>query len=164
MKAAKIPLIDIRNNSVKVLSTIFILVFILSCNDEDELILDTTTLQGKWIEVEPEDLIQFAGENHTFTFTEDSFFLAIDSWTDVVIPGDSCEDCPSITYIKGEYSLELNQKIYFDGVRCLDSNYIHITPPEIPGYSIDYSYKLKSLNTIVLNPQSEYESITMIKE
>lgn len=44
------------------------------CEKDQELILETTILQGTWVEVEPEDLAQYAGTNHTLTFLEDSFF------------------------------------------------------------------------------------------
>jgi len=64
MKTTKISIISIRINSVKILLTIFVLIFMLSCKDDDELALETTTLQGTWVEIEPEDLIQFAGSNH----------------------------------------------------------------------------------------------------
>ena len=165
MKTTKIPIINIRINSIKILLTIFALIFMFSCKDEEELILETTTLQGKWVEVEPDDLVQFAGENHTFIFEQDSFFLKIHSWTDVLyVDEDGNPVGPdSYGYIKGVYSFDLD-KVYFNGVRCLDSNYVQIAPVDIPAYNIGYSYNLKSLNTIVLNPMSEYESITLVKE
>ena len=165
MKTTKIPIINIRINSIKILLTIFALTFMFSCKEEEELILETATLQGKWVEVEPEDLIQFAGSNHTFLFKQDSFFLKIHSWTDVVyVDEDGNSVGPdSYGYIKGVYSFDLD-KVYFNGVRCLDSNFVQIAPVDIPAYNIGYSYNLKSLNTIVLNPMSEYESITLVKE
>ena len=137
----------------------------LNCKDDDELILETTTLEGKWVEVEPEDLGQFVGSNHTFIFEQDSFFLKIHSWTDVVYVDEdgNSVDPDSYGYIKGKYSFDID-KVYFNGVRCLDSNYVQSAPVEVPAYNIGYHYKLKSSNTLVLNPESEYESITLIKE
>ena len=135
-----------------------------SCKDDDELILETTILQGTWVEVEPEDLIQMAGENHTFIFREDSFFLKIDPWTDVVSPEDTCSNCPDFIYVKGEYFFDLNT-INFDGERGLDSNFSEPDDTsKLSTFNVTYDYKLRSSNTLVLNPESEFESITLVKE
>ena len=79
MKTTEFHVIRIHIKWVKVLLTIVVIIFMQSCKDEDELMLETTTLKGTWVKIEPEDIMQFAGSNHTFTFTEDSFFLAIES-------------------------------------------------------------------------------------
>ena len=165
MKTTTISRTSIRINLVRVLLTIFALTFMMSCKDDDELILETTTLQGTWGEVEPEDQTQLVGSNHTFIFEQDRFFLKIHSWTDqLYVDEDGNSVGPdSYGYIKGKYSFDLD-KVYFAGVRCLDSNYVHSAPAEVPAYNIGYSYKLKSSNTLVLNPELEFESITLIKE
>ena len=164
MKATKISGLSIPVRLVKIMLPILSIAFLLSCKDDDQPLLGTSMLQGKWVEKEPEDLIQFAGTNHTFVFREDSFFIKIESWTDVVDPGDPCEGCPGYVYAKGEYAFDLTT-INFEGKIGLDSNFAE------PGdrgrvltYNLTYNYKLKSSSILVLNPESEYESITLVKE
>ncbi len=164
MKTTKFPGINIRIKSVNILLAIFAVIFLISCKNEDELFLEKTILQGSWVEVEPEGLVQLAGENHTFIFNEDSFFLKIDPWTDVVYPDDTCSTCPDFIYVKGEYSFDLNT-ISLEGKQGLLSDF---TEPEdnrkILIYQVTYNYELKSSNTLILNPESEYESITLVKD
>ncbi|WP_321371381.1 hypothetical protein [uncultured Draconibacterium sp.] len=163
MKTTKIYLAKNLRVLVKMLALNLFVILLASC-DKVEPLLDQSILQGTWRETEPEDLIQFAGSNHTFKFREDSFFLALEFWTDVVYPDDPCEGCPTFSYIKGEYSFDLD-KIYLDGVRCLDSTYADRPDGnEVPGYTISYPYKMKSSTRIILDPESEYESITLVKE
>ncbi|MDX8340946.1 hypothetical protein SLH46_17235 [Draconibacterium sp. IB214405] len=151
--------------NVKILALILGIVFTVSC-EKDEPPLDQSLLQGTWGEIEPENLGQFAGSNHTFTFKEDSFFLELFSWTDVLYideDGNPVEP-ESYGYIKGIYSFDLDN-IYFDGVRCLDSTYAERPDgDEVPGYIMSYSYEIKSSIRIILAPESDYESITLVKE
>jgi len=166
MKRTKFPKINIQIKLVKILLTIFAIIFMLSCKDEDEIILEKTILQGTWVEVEPEDLEQYAGENHTFIFREDSFFLKLVSWTDVVYYDEEGNWIvgPQYGYRKGEYSFDANT-ITFNGKLGLDSDFAEPNDTStLKTFQLTYDYQLKSLNTIILNPESEYESITLVKE
>ncbi len=164
MKTTKIPGLKIPGRLVKILLPVLCLTLLLSCKDDDQPLLETSMLQGKWVEKEPEDLIQFAGTNHTFVFREDSFFIKIESWTDVVEPEDPCDGCPGYVYAKGEYSFDLTT-INFEGKIGLDSNFAEPGDPgRVLTYSVTYNYTLKSSSILVLGPELEYESITLVKE
>jgi len=151
---------------VSMLLMVFGLIFTISCKDEDEPILESQLLQGTWVEIEPKDLGQFAGSNHTFVFREDSFFLKIESWTDVVYQDEEGNwvGPTHYGYRKGVYAFDANT-ITFNGKLGLDSDF---TGPsdgsKLQTFQMTYDYKLKSSNKIVLNPESEYESITLIKD
>ena len=165
METQKNVTLNNAQRCVKLLLLIVAIILTVSCEKEEPL-LDQSIILGTWEEVEPEDLGQFAGSNHTFIFREDSFFLEIHSWTDVVYQDENGNwvGPDSYGYIKGEYSFDLD-KIYFDGVRCLDSTYAdRPADDEVPGYNIGYPYKMKSSTRIILDPESEYESITLVKE
>ncbi|WP_167618637.1 hypothetical protein [Maribellus sediminis] len=109
---------------VKLLSLIVSFVFILSCKDEEDLILETGMLQGTWIEVEPEDLNQFAGNNHTIEFRKDSFFVKIESWTDVVYEDENGNQVGpySYGYRKGVYGFD-ETTITLNGLYGLNSDF-----------------------------------------
>jgi len=156
----------VKNGYVKILIIIIGIAFTISCKDEEDLILETTMLQGTWVEVEPEDLGQFVGSNHSFTFREDSFFLKLYSWTDVVyVDEDGNWLGPNqYGYRKGKYSFDANT-IRFEGMGGLNSDFTEpVDFSQVNVFHWTFNYRLKSTNTIILNPDSEYESITLVKE
>lgn len=163
MKTTTFPIIKIYIRLVAALLTIVTITFIQSCKDEDEIVLGTTMLQGTWIEIE--DPIQHDYTNRTFIFQEDSFFLRTELWSDIVYPEDTISGSSNnFYYYKGKYSFDANT-ITFEGKEGFDSNFAE---PEdasrIRYFHAKFDYELKSLNTIVLNPEPEEQSITLVKE
>lgn len=67
-------------------------------------------------------------------------------------------------YRKGEYSFDANT-ITFNGTLGLDSDFNEPNDTsKLQAFQLSYNYQLKSSNTMILNPESEYESITLVKE
>ncbi len=110
-----------------------------------------TRLSGKWTERVPDGISYYVATLHSFTFTEDSFFAKIISWTDaiVILPDDPCpEQAYSETYVKGKYALT-NDSIYFSGKLC-DALYQDLLPA--CNGTTDYikSFKLFQSDTVLI--------------
>jgi len=165
MKPTRIHTLNNRNRIIKIVFVLLGILIIQSCSDQEEYILESDLLQGTWVEVEPESLGQFAGSTYIFTFRADSFFLEIFSWTDVVGFDEDGNPIDPISYgyLKGDYSFDENT-ITFNGMRGLNSDFSEpADTSQLSTYHMSYNYKLESLNKLVLNPESEYESITLVK-
>lgn len=165
MKPTKLHTLTIRNRIVKTVIVLLGILIIQSCHDQEEYILEAELLQGTWHEVEPEGLGQFAGTTYTFTFQADSFLLEIFSWTDVVYTDENGNPVEPISYgyLKGEYYFDVNT-ITFNGIKGLNSDFSEpADTSQLSIYNMSYNYKLESLNKLVLNPESKYESITLVK-
>lgn len=135
-------------------------VLIIQCSNDDDLLLNRAILQGTWVEVEPKDLVQFAGENHTYTFKEDSFFLKLHSWTDMLLPDDTLTTEGNI-YAKGTYRFD-TKIIEITGEIC--NSTFSEKRGNLPDFNSKYNYLIKATNEILLNPEVEETSITLIKK
>lgn len=149
------------------------IILLMQCsNDDEDLYLSQSVLQGTWIEVEPENVIQFVGENHIFTFKQDTFYLKIDSWTDAIYDDGSDttynadEDFLNYTYIRGLYFLEADT-IHFNGTFFSDSTYSKkASMTYLFGYKVNYKYEMKSNSEFVLNPDyvKDFMGIRLVKQ
>lgn len=152
-----------KTKPITILAILFVLFFLANCNDQDELLLNSTILNGIWVEIEPNNVIQFTGTNHTFFFREDSFFLQREYWNDVVEPDDTCEGCPKFSYIKGKYILDLNT-INLNGIFYKDSSFAVISDTVQPIiYNESFSYDLKTLDTLIFFREIEIRNIKLAK-
>ena len=142
-----------------------VVVLMVQCNNDDDLYLNSAILQGTWVEVEPLDM-RLEGDNYTFTFKQDSFYLKIRSWKDIVDPNDTCGGCHDYIYARGFYLLE-SDTIRFNGTWCTDSNYCkNAATMYLNSYKAKFNYEMRSRNEFILNPQyeEEYFSIRLVKE
>lgn len=136
--------------------------FLVQCSNNEDLIMTKDFLQGTWVEIEPENLIQFEGDNHKFTFMQDSFYIEISSWTDMIF--DTC-GIASWTYkINGKYSI-LKDSIEFTGIIstvpdiCDTITHKNIFHKKSEFYIIsEYEFILDP------SPEEEYYQIRLIKE
>jgi len=144
---------------------ILCIVLMMQCTNDDELYLNSDILQGTWVETEPENLIQYEGDNYTFTFKQDSFYLKIENWTDIVYPGESMSPV-WYYYASGLYILETDT-IRFSGTWCPNSNYCKSAETMyLNSYSAKFNYEMRSDNEFVLDPDyEEYgSSIRLVKQ
>ena len=48
-----------KTKPITILAILFVLFFLANCNDQDELLLTAIILNGTWVEIEPNNVIQF---------------------------------------------------------------------------------------------------------
>jgi hypothetical protein len=141
---------------------IIVICFLARCIDDNEDQLTPNVLQGTWIEKEPDDIIQFAGNNYTFSFKQDTFFMKKKYWTDIVVPGNSNS---SIIYAKGLYTIETDTIRLF-GNLCPDSSYCnHAATMYLKTYSPKFEYELISNTELIFNSSAndKYFQIRLVK-
>ena len=123
-----------------------------------------TFLRGKWIEKEPEEIIQFEGTNHIIEFSEDQFFLKFNYWTDALSPDDECLNGYT-AYFKGSAAV-LEDSISFTGQST--NEFFDYNAAECDRYATfqkTYKYKVENEEVIILNPDKEvYFQIRLEKE
>ncbi|MEO0471529.1 MAG: hypothetical protein AAF206_18000 [Bacteroidota bacterium] len=88
--------------------------FAFQCHPTTIEPIDRFTLSGDWQEIESAG---FGGQIHQISFRCDSFYMQIDSYTDVVVLGASCgrDSAQWTEYTLGTWSAD-NQSIAFNGV------------------------------------------------
>lgn len=132
----------------------------MQCNNDDDLLLNQAFLQGTWVEVEPDNFAQYAGENYTFTFKEDSFFLKLYIWTDMLLPDDTLPSDGNM-YAKGTYLFD-SKIIEFSGEMC-NSTFTE-KRGNLPDFNSKYNYLLRANNEMLFYSEYNIDGITLVKE
>lgn len=148
--------------SFKLTILLVTIIFMIQCSNDEELIMNQDFLQGTWVEVEPDELIQYEGDNYQFTFSQDSFFAEIHYWTDVIM--DTCSIIDWTYKINGKYVVSLDS-IEFTGI-------ISTVPDNCDTITHKYNFHKKSEFYIISesefildpNPEEEYYQIRLVKK
>jgi hypothetical protein len=124
-----------------------LMVMMLSCNlappAENEHI-SSVSLQGSWQDHLDSHTIYFGGTTHTLAFESDSFFLKVFQFSDVMIPFDTCYSPWYTQYVKGTFSIGLQDSITLDGVyvdslkRALPDCECHYGPRQTGRYLVSF--------------------------
>jgi len=135
----------------------------VACQPKEEIIAEPEFLYGKWKEKESE-IPQFGGTNHIFEFTENTFLLEREYWTDALDPNNECLNGHT-SYFVGTYELK-EGKLLIDGQSAnMD---FEVSPPPCSRaavYRDTFELIKESDQVIVLNPDEDiYFQIRLEKE
>lgn len=78
--------------------------------------LNSASLQGSWQDHLDPGYLYFAASTHKLTFKNDSFFLKIHEFTDVINVSDTCDSNEYTLFINGMFSVGNQDDITLDGV------------------------------------------------
>lgn len=99
--------------------TFFVLVGIIlvSCitSPSEKDTISIVSLQGGWHD-QLDTLKLGGGSVHNLAFKDDSFFLKIYEFTDIVLLGDTCYSSAYTQFMKGIYAIGLQDSITLDGI------------------------------------------------
>lgn len=144
--------------------TIFMItsIFMYQCSNDEELLMNQDFLQGTWVEVEPENVIQFEGKNYKFKFIQDSFYAEIHSWTDAIM--DTCGIVSWSYKISGKY-LVSRDSLEFKGIISTVPDICDTTTHK-SNFHKKSEFYIISESEFILDPypEEEYYQIRLEKE